>query len=70
MKALRKTKQRDAFGGVPLPPHFGALDVNAPFDAQRYFTVLRSVGENPTAIRQPDGSLSIYFDVWRRSSRI
>jgi hypothetical protein len=28
----------------PLPPHFGEIDVTAPFDPHRYFTMLRSAG--------------------------
>jgi hypothetical protein len=31
----------------PLPPHFGEIDVAAPFDPHRYFTMLRSTGCNP-----------------------
>lgn len=58
MTASRKQDKRDRFGAVPLPAHFGKIDANAPFNAERYFTVLRSVGENPIALRQPDGTLS------------
>jgi hypothetical protein len=31
----------------PLPLHFGEIDVTAPFDPQRCFTLLRCAGANP-----------------------
>jgi hypothetical protein len=34
-------------GTTPLPPSFGEIDVAAPFDPHRYFTMLRCVGANP-----------------------
>jgi hypothetical protein len=43
----KKAKTSDMFGPKPLPPHFGEIDVGAPFDPRRYFTMLRCVGGNP-----------------------
>jgi hypothetical protein len=34
-------------GPRPLPPHFGEIDVTAPFDPHLYFTTLRCAGANP-----------------------
>jgi hypothetical protein len=34
-------------GPRPLPPHFGEIDVTAPFDPHRYFTMLRCTGGHP-----------------------
>jgi hypothetical protein len=32
---------------MSLPPNFGEIDVTAPFDPHRYFTMLRWTGANP-----------------------
>lgn len=39
------------YGTKPLPPHFGEIDNAAPFDPQRFYTLLRCVGANPTIFR-------------------
>jgi len=39
------------FGARPLPPHFGEIDIAAPFDVERYFKMLRCVGANPKLCR-------------------
>jgi hypothetical protein len=54
MPASQQKKTRDIYGGKPLPAHFGEIDTKAPFDAGRYFTVLRSAGHNPFVFRTPD----------------
>jgi hypothetical protein len=38
----------------PLPPHFGEIDVAAPFDPHRHFTMLRCTGANPYLWRYGD----------------
>jgi hypothetical protein len=35
----------------PLPPHFGEIDVTAPFDPIRYYTMLRCTGDDPSINR-------------------
>ena len=54
MPALRKPTKMDELavfakmvGPRPLPPHFGEIDVTAPFDVEKYFAMLRCVGANP-----------------------
>jgi|ERR1700687_425264 len=58
MPALRKpTENTDFESGLAafekmvgprlLPPHFGEIDVAAPFDPHRHFTMLRCTGANP-----------------------
>jgi hypothetical protein len=54
MPATRKksvSEYKQTFGARPLPPHFGEIDVAAPFDVERYFTMLRCVGANPKLCR-------------------
>jgi hypothetical protein len=44
-------KNEGMFGASPLPPHFGEIDVAAPFDPERYFQMLRYSGYNPYLLR-------------------
>jgi hypothetical protein len=41
------TEYEAMFGPQPLPPHFGEIDVAAPFDAKRFYKMLRCSGINP-----------------------
>jgi hypothetical protein len=43
------------------------LDLTAPFEVGRYFTVLSSIGQNPITFRQTNGSISLSRD-WRAMS--
>ena len=63
--ATKKTEYETMVGPKPLPAHFGQIDPNAPFDAKRFFTMLRCSGINPIAIRQNGNSVSVSFDVGR-----
>jgi hypothetical protein len=58
------------FGPQPVPAHFGEVDVAAPFDAKRFYTVLRCSGMNPTVIRQKDDRVSVSLDVGREETAL
>jgi hypothetical protein len=51
------------FGPRPLPAHFGKVDPNAPFDAKRYYTVLRCSGMNPTVRRDRIDNCTLGFEL-------
>jgi hypothetical protein len=46
MPASQRTKR--------LPPNFGAIDPNAPFDVQRFFTALGATGITPNVLYNID----------------
>jgi len=46
-KIARTSDHEKMFGPRPLPPHFGEIDVAAPFDPHRFYTMFRCVGANP-----------------------
>jgi site-specific DNA recombinase len=52
----------DTFGRR-LPPHFGKIDPDAPFDVQRFFTALRTTGDTPSVLYSiDDDKLQINID--------
>src|SRR5674476_1365628 len=68
---LGALKEHEAmFGPRSLPAYFGEIDTTAPFDAKRFFTVLRCSGMNPTAIRQKGDSVSVSFDIGRQETAL
>jgi hypothetical protein len=48
------------FGPKPLPPHFGEIDIAAPFNAHRFYTMLRCTGANPYVWRH-NGEKTVWY---------
>jgi hypothetical protein len=67
---MKQRKARDPFGARPLPAHFGEIDTSSPFNAERYFIVLRCSGMNPQIERKPDSELRLVMDIGRKQSRL
>jgi hypothetical protein len=58
MPAARRKNAHDIF----------EIDTRAPFDPDRYFTVLRSTGNNPFILRTTDNGVQLNLEVWREQS--